>query len=411
MGDPPHQRAQVFRHTAVKERRCLPGAVIFQNLIFGCAHAVDHIRAHQYAIVGDGHGDHIHMKGGDTRRPLSDRDLHQVVRADLSFFQKLGMALGIRHPVGKGLVKHQLFESTPEPVFIELLRHQLRESTVAGIGKGCSQVLLTMVLIIKAEQLNTVDDLEGRTGRIDSLGGAVYKRRPALVRTQIFPGRLHFLRFEPGHGNHGQDLSCRGLRDHDSSPVVPSPQCFAGILLKLCVQRQIDIITRIQGEFFVVFDPALKGNVRGEHFIFKELFDPAAAIYIKAHSMAEIFPERVIAVIVIVGISQRLTVSGNDTPSAVSFLQQLEPLVVTIAKQFSFVHDCIPAERNRHNGKQENKRHRSKLDLVPRSRSEALHMHFPCLRVVPACIGSIRNSDTALNRILCFFLQHSLNSV
>ena len=127
--------------------------------------------------------------------------------------------------------------------------------------------------------------------------------------------------------------------------------------------------------------------------------------------MAEIFPERVIAVIVIVGISQRLTVSGNDTPSAVSFLQQLEPLVVTIAKQFSFVHDCIPAERNRHNGKQENKRHRSKLDLVPRSRSEALHMHFPCLRVVPACIGSIRNSDTALNRILCFFLQHSLNSV
>ena len=218
------------------------------NLASARLQAVHHVGTHQHTVIGHSHGDHVHVEGRYQGGALADRHLQQFLLADVLFCQKLRTAVGTGQTVGKFFVEHHFPQSLAEPVLIQVLGDNLGEGAVAGMGKCLLEILLMVMLIVKAmdthvplaegpgvtvkrevlhgggifaEQFNRVQDLECRPGRIGTLGGPVDQHSIAAgVILQIFPDILKRVGVEAGQGDHGADLAGGRFRDDDCPPKI-----------------------------------------------------------------------------------------------------------------------------------------------------------------------------------------------
>ena len=257
-----HRGRRLLTHGPADRRRARLG----DDVEVRVAHLGDGVRLHDLAAVGEGGGHRGHLQRGGRHVVLADGahgqlGVVQVRRED---------ARRRVHVAAEGRVEAELLGLRADLVLAEG-HAQVREGRVAGdlqgvvdrrrvaaAVRGVRQCRRRVVQRQRGRRLDGAvgahavleggrgdDELEGRAGRVDLLGGAVLQRA-ALVGVQPVPrglralqvGARQLVRVVAGRRGPGQDRSGRVVH-RDDGAGAPAERVRSG-LLGVRVERRLD---------------------------------------------------------------------------------------------------------------------------------------------------------------------------
>ena len=181
-------------------------------------------------------------------------------------------------------------------------------------------------------------DLEGGSGRIKSLGGAVQQYCTGIIVDQIIPDLRNGIRIKIGMRHHCQNLAGRHFRYNDGTTV--NIQLVIGHLLDMDIQCGIYIISGILFPGSIVFHFIAQGGIGVDQIVIGQSLHSHASLGGITYDMRKQILIRIVSSLLFIRIQYRLCqnipIPGINGSAVIAGQQNLLTGIITVVDHILF---------------------------------------------------------------------------